>query len=122
MFVCKKYKYDSKSVFSPDFFGDAVEPHKLLASTTQNIFQLLNFNFYYQGKMILFFISFILIHKYMSMDIDLGNVDLPNNVLKFGYSINSKYIGKVSHSFDRFYVVTKFELLKVENLQFDDIP
>ena len=29
---------------------------------------------------------------------------------------------KVSHSFDRFYIITKFELPKVENLQFDDIP
>ena len=56
------------------------------------------------------------------MDIDLGNVDLPNNVLKFGYGINYKYMGKVSHSFDRFYIVTKFELPKVEDLKFDDIP
>ena len=57
-----------------------------------------------------------------TIDIDLGNVDLPNNVLKFGYSINYKYMGKVSHSFDRFYIVTKFELPKVEDLKFDDIP
>ena len=56
------------------------------------------------------------------MDIDLGNIELPNNVLKFGYGINYKYMGKVSHSFDRFYIATKFELPKVENLQFDDIP
>ena len=56
------------------------------------------------------------------MDIDLGNVDLPNNVLKFGYGINYKYMGKVSHLFDRFYIVTKFELPKVEDLKFDDIP
>ena len=56
------------------------------------------------------------------MDIDLGNVELPNNILKFGYSINYKYMGKVSHSFDRFYIVTKFKLPKVENLNFDDIP
>ena len=58
----------------------------------------------------------------MAMDIDLGDVELPNNILKFGYGINYKYVGKISHSFDRFYVVTKFELPKVENLQFDDIP
>ena len=57
----------------------------------------------------------------MAMDIDLGNVELPNNILKFGYNINYKYVGKISHSFDRFYVVTKFELPKVENLQVDDI-
>ena len=56
------------------------------------------------------------------MNIDLGDVELPNNVLKFGYGINYKYIAKVSHSFDRFYVVTKFELPKIEDLQFDDIP
>ena len=57
----------------------------------------------------------------MVMDIDLGDVELPNNILKFGYSINYKYMGKVSHSFDRFFIVAKFELPKVENLQFDDI-
>ena len=56
------------------------------------------------------------------MDIDLGDVDLPNNILKFGYGINYKYMGKVSHSFDRFYIVTKFELPKLEDLKFDDIP
>ena len=53
---------------------------------------------------------------------DLGEVELPNNILKFGYGINYKYVGKISHSFDRFYVLTKFELPKVEDLQFDDIP
>ena len=58
----------------------------------------------------------------MAMEIDLGEIELPKNILKFGYSINYKYVGKVSHSFDRFYVVTKFELPKVEDLQFDDIP
>ena len=31
------------------------------------------------------------------MEIDLGEVELPNNVLKFGYSIDYKYVGKVSH-------------------------
>ena len=54
------------------------------------------------------------------MDMKLG--DLPNNILKFGYGINYKYMGKISHSFDRFYIVTKFELPKVEDLKFDDIP
>ena len=29
--------------------------------------------------------------------------------LKFGYGINYKYEGTLSHSFDGFYVVTKFE-------------
>ena len=46
-------------------------------------------------------------HKYMVIDRDLGDAELPNNILKLGYSINYKYMGKVSHSFDRFYIVTK---------------
>ena len=32
-------------------------------------------------------------------------------MLNFGYSINYKYEGRLAHSFDRFYVVTKFILL-----------
>ena len=35
--------------------------------------------------------------------------ELKKNILKFGYGINYKYEGMLSHSFDRFYVVTKFE-------------
>ena len=42
---------------------------------------------------------------------------LKKNILKFGYGINYKYEGMLSHSFDRFYVVTIFELLKVEDLK-----
>ena len=30
----------------------------------------------------------VLMHEYTMMDIDLGDVDLPNNILKFGYGIN----------------------------------
>ena len=37
--------------------------------------------------------------------------------LNFGYRVNFKYEGMLSHSFDRFYVVTKFELPKVEDLK-----
>ena len=43
--------------------------------------------------------------------------ELKKNILKFGYCINYKYEGILSHSFDRFYVVTKFELPKVEDLK-----
>ena len=34
--------------------------------------------------------------------------ELQRNILNFGYGINYKYKGMLSHSFDRFYVVTKF--------------
>ena len=43
--------------------------------------------------------------------------ELKRNILKFGYGVNFKYEGILSHSFDRFYVVTKFELSIVEDLR-----
>ena len=58
----------------------------------------------------------------MVMEIDLGDTELQNNILKFRYCINYKYMDTISHSFDRFYVVTKFELPKVQDLQFTTIP
>ena len=50
------------------------------------------------------------------MEINSGNTELQRNVLKFCYGINYKYLGTLSHSFDRFYVVTKFKLPKVQDL------
>ena len=42
--------------------------------------------------------------------------ELKKNVLNFGYGANFKYEGMLAHSFDRFYVVTKFECLKLKIL------
>ena len=36
--------------------------------------------------------------------------ELQKNILNFGYGINYKYEGMLVHSFDIFYVVTKFML------------
>ena len=44
--------------------------------------------------------------------------ELKRNILNFGYRINFKYEGMLSHSFDRFYVVTKFILPTVSDLKF----
>ena len=41
---------------------------------------------------------------------------LKRNILNFGYGVKFRYEGKLSHSFDRFYIVTKFELPKIEDL------
>ena len=49
----------------------------------------------------------------MATEIDLEDTELQNNILKFGYRINYKYMGTISHSFDRFYV---------QDLQFTTIP
>ena len=43
--------------------------------------------------------------------------ELKRNILKFGYGGNFKYQGMLSHSFDRFYIVTKFELPKTKDLR-----
>ena len=114
-FVCRININMVQNQCSVQFFFCKERETTQATSFNYTIFLQQLINFYYQGKMILFFISLILICKYTAMDIDLGNVELPKNILKFGYDINYKYIGKVSHSFDRFYVVTKFELPKVEN-------
>ena len=39
------------------------------------------------------------------------------NILNFGYGVNFKYVGMLSHSIDQFYIVTKFELPKTEDLR-----
>ena len=43
--------------------------------------------------------------------------ELKSNVLNFGYRVNFKYEGMLYHSFDRYYVVTKFEIPRVEDLK-----
>ena len=43
--------------------------------------------------------------------------ELKRNILNFGYGVNFKYEGMLSLSFDRFYIVTKFELPKMKDLR-----
>ena len=44
--------------------------------------------------------------------------EIKRNILNFSYGVNFKYEGMLSHSFDRFYIVTKFELPKTQDLGF----
>ena len=44
--------------------------------------------------------------------------ELKRNILNFGYRINFKYEGMLSHSFEKFHVVTKFNLPTIDDLQF----
>ena len=46
---------------------------------------------------------------------------LQRNIINFGYGINYKYEGMLSHSFDRFYVVTKFMLPTIGDLKFSKL-
>ena len=42
--------------------------------------------------------------------------ELKHNVLRFGYGVNFRYEGVLSHSFNQFYVVTKIEIPRVSDL------
>ena len=44
--------------------------------------------------------------------------ELKRNILNFGYRINFKYEGILSHLFHRIYVVTKFILLTIKDVKF----
>ena len=44
--------------------------------------------------------------------------ELQRNVLKFGYGINYKYEGMLTHSFDRFYIIAKFILPSIGDIRF----
>ena len=70
-----------------------------------------------EGKIKIYFITVFLIslHKVFIIDI---MPELKKNVLNFRYGANFKYEGMLTHSFDIFYVVAKYEIPKVEHLQF----
>ena len=65
---------------------------------------------------IMIFTSYIC--KYASVEIKL---ELKKNILKVGYGINYKYEEMLAHSFDRFYVVTKFIFPTINDLKFSTI-
>ena len=54
-------------------------------------------------------------HEVLAVDVMPA---LKKNVLNFGHGVNFKYKGMLIHSFDRFYVVAKYEIPKIENLKF----
>ena len=49
------------------------------------------------------------------------NPEFQRITLKFGYSINYKYDGMLAHSFDKFYIVTKFMLPSVKDIKFSNL-
>ena len=76
-----------------------------------------------QGKMKLY--SFTLLIILSTSKCIKFNPELQKNILKFGYGINYKYEGMLMHSFNRFYIITKFILpsigdIKFSQLNFDD--
>ena len=65
----------------------------------------------------IYFITAFLSSLCMVVTIDLMP-KLKKNVLNFRYGANFKYEGILTHSFNRFYVVTKYKIPRVEQLQF----
>ena len=63
----------------------------------------------------LFIFIICYISRYTSIEI---KPELEKNILKFDYAINYKYEGMFAHSFDRFYIVTKFILPTIVDLKF----
>ena len=47
--------------------------------------------------------------------------ELQRNILNFGYGVNYKYERMLAHSFDRFYVVTKFMLPRIGDTKFSKL-
>ena len=49
------------------------------------------------------------------------DLKLQKNILRFGYSVNYKYEGVLTHSFDRFYIIIKFILPSIEDIKFSNL-
>ena len=64
------------------------------------------------------FMQFFYFYQCTSTKIKL---ELKKNILNFGYGINSKYEGMLANSFDRFYVITKFILPSIGDLNFSKL-
>ena len=68
-------------------------------------------------KFYLYYVLNFICHFYQSTSAKI-KPELKKNILNFGYGINYKHEGMLAHSFDRFYVVTKFILPSIGDLKF----
>ena len=67
--------------------------------------------------MLIYFITLVAFSLHTTITINVMP-KLKKNVLNFGNRANFKYEGMLTHSFDTFYIVAKYEIPKVEHLQF----
>ena len=73
-----------------------------------------------QGKMKIYLFLCVLCQFYLNTSTKI-KPKLKKNILNFGYDINYKYEGMLVHSFDKFYVVTKFILPSIGDLKFSNL-
>ena len=71
-------------------------------------------------KFYLYSVLNFICHFYQNISIKI-KPELKRNILNFGYGINYKCEGMLAHSFDRFYVVTKFILPSIGDLNFSTL-
>ena len=67
--------------------------------------------------MLLYFIAILVLSLWKTFTIDVM-LQLKKNVLNFGYGATFKYEGMLTHSFDRFHIVAKYEIPRMEHIQF----
>ena len=81
-----------------------------------------HFEAYYlhQGKMKAYSLIFLFSCACIYTTVDIMP-DLQRNILNFGYGINYKYEGILSDSFGSYYVVTKYNLLIIEDIKISPI-
>ena len=65
--------------------------------------------------------AFLLLVILVVCDSITFNPELQMIIRKFGYGINCKYEGMLAHSFDRFYIVMKFMLPSVKDIEFSNL-
>ena len=70
----------------------------------------------YKGKMKAYSLIILICCTCIYTTVDIMT-EFKRNILNFGYGINFKYKGMFSHSFDRFYVVTKCIQPAIEDIK-----
>ena len=68
--------------------------------------------------LVFIFVQFYCIYRYTSIKV---RPELKKTILNFGYGIYYKYEGMLAHSFDRFYIVTKFILPSIWYYKFSKL-
>ena len=81
---------------------------------------IVHFFYNWQGKMRFYLLCSFICHFCQSTSTKL-KPELKRNIFNFDYKINYKYEGISAHSFDRFYIVTKFILPSIGDLTFSKL-
>ena len=106
---------DTREIPNPQCWATAIKLHYSPSYTYFNLH--LAFILHSEGKMKFYLSSIFICYVYQSTSTKI-KPELKKNILTFDYGINYKYEGMLAHSFDRFYVVTKFILPLIGDLNF----